>query len=300
MEHDLSHLHPSVRTHALEPENARLARAHVERWIHYRLAGLALDWLQWLLDYPECARMPCLLLYGDSGMGKTKIIEKFLRDHQPVFDFKEGVEHRPVVSMQMPPTPDPRFFYAQLLKAIHAPFSNSDTHTGLATLSVRLLTHLRPRLLIVDEIHHLLAGTPRQQRHALNTLKFLANELRVAVVAVGTHDALHAMQSDAQIASRFKPFELPRWTETEEFRALLGAFEQLLPLQKPSGLTDQQMVRRILKQSDGITGRVVSLLCTATEHAILDGSERIDTEKLALAENPPPRHAQTGFETAAI
>ena len=44
-----------------------------------------------LLAYPPRDRMPCLLLYGDTGMGKTKIIRKFLRDHPASFDKAAGV-----------------------------------------------------------------------------------------------------------------------------------------------------------------------------------------------------------------
>lgn len=34
------------------------------------------------------------------------------------------------------------------------------------------------------------------------------------VVALGTSEALYAMQADPQIASRFEPFALPRWHES--------------------------------------------------------------------------------------
>ena len=38
----------------------------------------------------------------------------------------------------------------------------------------------------------------------------LGNDLRMPVVALGTSEALYAMQADPQIASRFEPFALPR------------------------------------------------------------------------------------------
>ncbi|MBT9594950.1 MAG: TniB family NTP-binding protein [Vitreoscilla sp.] len=38
--------------------------------------------------------------------------------------------------------------------------------------------------------HHLLAGTVREQRQSLNQLKFLSNEFRMPVVALGTSEAL--------------------------------------------------------------------------------------------------------------
>ena len=44
---------------------------------------------------------------------------------------------------------------------------------------------LAPRLLIIDEIQHVLAGSMNRQRTFLNVLKYLGNELQVPIVAVG-------------------------------------------------------------------------------------------------------------------
>lgn len=88
---------------------------------------------------------------------------------------------------------------------------------------------MAPSMLIVDEVHHLLAGTYREQRASLNLLKFLANDLRASMVLVGTRDAVIALQTDSQIVSRFTPFEVPRWRESEAFRRLLAAFERVHP-----------------------------------------------------------------------
>ena len=42
---------------------------------------------------------------------------------------------------------------------------------------------------------------------------------------MGTSDAVLAVQSDAQMSSRFPSVELPRWSESEEFRSFVHAFE---------------------------------------------------------------------------
>jgi Bacterial TniB protein len=59
-------------------------------------------------------------------------------------------------------------------------------------------------MLIIDEIQHLLSCSAREQRAALNMVKFLSNERRMTIVAAGTHEALHVMRFDPQIASRFE------------------------------------------------------------------------------------------------
>jgi hypothetical protein len=73
---------------------------------------------------------------------------------------------------------------------------------------------MRPNMLIVDEVHHLLAGSYREQRAALNLLKYLANDLQFSVVIVGTADAQLALETDPQMTSRFAPLEIPRCGRT--------------------------------------------------------------------------------------
>jgi AAA+ superfamily predicted ATPase len=138
-------------------------------------------------------------------------------------------------------------------------------------------------MLVVDEVHHLLAGSYREQRAALNLLKFLANDLKISIVLVGTDDAMLAIGTDAQTRSRFTPFEIPRWKESDEFRRLLSAFEKVLPLRRASNLAGCSMVRVILAGSDGLTGAVSNILNQAAERAIRDGSESISLEHLEHA-----------------
>ena len=53
---------------------------------------------------------------------------------------------------------------------------------------------------MVDEVHALLASTYRQQRILLNTLRFLANALRMPMACAGTAEAKRALLSMAPVA----------------------------------------------------------------------------------------------------
>jgi hypothetical protein len=135
-------------------------------------------------------------------------------------------------------------------------------------------------MLIVDEVHHLLAGGYREQRAALNLLKYLANDLRLSIVVVGTSDAPLALESDAQMCSRFMPFEIPRWRESDDFRRLLRAFESVLPLRRPSDLSQRPIAQFLLAASAGLLGEVARMLTEAAELAIHDRSECISLAHL--------------------
>lgn len=276
----LSHLDESVRPVIALPAEERIVHLRQDRWVDHAVALQALEQLERLLTTPRRTRMPCLLVYGDSGMGKTMLLEKFKRAHRPYFEPQRGVQRIEVLSVQMPPVPSQARFYGQILHALGAPFRPGDRIFAVETVALGLLRAIRPQMIVVDEVHHLLAGSAREQRASLNLLKYLANELQCSVVALGTQDARIAMQSDLQISSRFRPLELPRWKEGEPLQPFLLAFERLLPLREPSRLAERSVSRVILDRSGGITGNIAEMLVRAAELAISRNQEHVDLRLL--------------------
>ncbi|WNC95315.1 TniB family NTP-binding protein (plasmid) [Paraburkholderia sp. FT54] len=271
----LAHLLPVARKQAELGRDERILGLLRDRWIDYPRATQALQQLERLFETPRRDRMPCLLLHGDSNIGKTKIMAKFRRAHPSEFDERSGVEHCPVVAMQMPPTPDQHRFYSGLLFELGAPHNAAAGLASLERLAREILKRMSPRMLVVDEVHHLLAGSYREQRASLNLLKFLANDLQISMVLVGTRDAVLALQTDTQMISRYRPFEIPRWRESDGLRRLLAAFERVLPLRKPSDLARREIVQFVLSATDGLTGEISALLNDAAELSIRNGDEFI-------------------------
>lgn len=271
----LAHLLPAARKQAELGNDERILGLLCDRWIDYPRATQALQQLERLFETPRRDRMPCLLLHGDSNIGKTKITAKFRRAHPNEFDERRGVERCPVVAMQMPPTPDQHRFYSGLLFELGAPHNAAAGLASLERLARDILKRVSPRMLVVDEMHHLLAATYREQRASLNLLKFLANDLQISMVLVGTRDAVLALQTDTQMISRYTPFEIPRWRESDGLRRLLAAFERVLPLRKPSDLARREIVQFVLSATGGLTGEISTLLSNAAELSIRTGDEYI-------------------------
>jgi predicted ATPase len=61
-----------------------------KRWIAYPKSRQILEHLEKLLLHPRTTRMPSVAIYGDSGMGKSMLVEKFKSDHVPSFDAPSG------------------------------------------------------------------------------------------------------------------------------------------------------------------------------------------------------------------
>jgi len=101
-------------------------------------------------------------------MGKTHIIQKFLRDHQSSFDESAGITRLPVAYVQMPPQPWERDFYEQFMIGLGAIVPTGMTAASLRHHTCVLARQLEVRMLVIDEIHAMLAGTFREQRVFLN------------------------------------------------------------------------------------------------------------------------------------
>ena len=75
-----------------------------------------------------------------------------------------------------------------------------------------------------------------KQKRFLNALRYLANELRISIVCLGTEEMMRVIRSVSSVENRFPPTILPRWRTDDEFRQLLASFEKIIPLKYPSDL----------------------------------------------------------------
>jgi hypothetical protein len=276
----LSHLQPGYRPQALLSAEERLDGISQDRWINYTRADQVLARLSELMVYPPRSRMPCLLLFGATGMGKTHLIEKFLRDQRDGGEELTATAPLPVVSVQMPPAPHEKDFYEELLAALGTSVPDGVGVTSLRHRVRLLARQLEVRMVVISEIHSMLAGTFREQRIFLNALRFLANDLRIPLVCMGTQEARQALMTDQQLADRFEAFDLPAWKDDSTFAQLLMSFGSILPLRKASELCHPKLRKRILGLTDGVMVRICRLLEAATAQAIKSGRECIEPEVL--------------------
>ena len=163
-------------------------------------------------------------------------------------------------------------------------------------MALKLLRAVEVRVLVIDELHNILAGTGNNQREFLNLLRFLGNELRIPLVGVGTSEAYLAIRSDNQLENRFDPTVLPLWEEGEDLSSLLASFASALPLRRRSSIFTPNMSRYLLTRSEGTIGELARFLTSAAIAAIESGEEEINTRTLALAEYEGPTERRRAFE----
>ena len=291
---DLTHLHPSAQPIARLPADERLRHVRADRWIGYSRASEALERLETLYEWPKKQRMPNLLLLGPTNNGKSMIIEKFRRLHPPISLAER--EQVPVLAVQMPSEPSVSRFYVALQAALGAPLRPRQRVLEMEQATLSLLRAVGVRVLVIDELHNVLAGRGDTRREFLNVLRFLGNELRIPLVGVGTREAYMAIRSDDQLENRFEPFALPRWEPNDEARALLASFAAAFPLRRRSMIDTEEMARYLLTRSEGTIGELTRLLTDAAVAAIETGEEAINQRTLLVAPYIGPTERRRLFE----
>jgi hypothetical protein len=243
MNDDISHLTAGAAAFLAESDERRIRAIRSRRWVLYPRAKQALNRLSRLLDHPRGTRMPSVAIYGDSGMGKTMIMKRFRDEHPPSFSPVTGTLRTPVLAMEMTSRPGERRFYAELLTLLGAPQRPRADIAQMEQAALRIMEAIGVQVLVIDEVHNILAGSYREQRIVLNTLRFLSNRLQISLVCFGVNEAREAISGDVQLARRFEQFTLSRWVANEQFENLVTSILRNTPLRNPSVLTPKSLRR---------------------------------------------------------
>lgn len=280
------HLNELARDALALPKDDRVTfvQSLKRHYVPYPRAEEALQLLKDLLNHPKTLRMPNLVLTGESGNGKSTILERFFASH-PVTTYGEEEEAiLPILKIETPIDPTETRFWSEVLIKMQIAHRDTDPVQRKKQQARTVLADLRTRMVMLDEFHNILNGHARQQRTFLAMIKSLSNELQIPLVIAGTNDAVRALRTDPQLVSRFEGFLLSRWQLDRDYLRLLASFEQMLPLEEPSGLATREMATKLHIMSRGTIGGLFRVLERATIMAIREGKPRIDLQILARIE----------------
>jgi len=237
--------------------------------------------LEHFMDKPQKPRMQNLLIIGESNIGKTSIARSFEAKHKSyTLEDEEGMSViiRPIISALASDNADVKHLYISILEQFWTPFNPSDSLVKLRHQMFHLLRECNVRMLIIDEVHHFLRGTAKQQRNVMDALKNISNTLMIPLVCIGIKEAELIFTSDPQLSSRFDVIKLSPWELNKDFRGLLQSFERRLPLKKVSYLYEKEKASLLHLISQGNIGNLHRLLIECTSYAIEKNVEEITIE----------------------
>ncbi|PLA73414.1 AAA family ATPase [Hydrogenovibrio sp. SC-1] len=255
------------------PLKERIEYVNSDKWIGYPRAQQILERMEDFISYPKVERMPNLLIVGDSNNGKTQILKRFADRYPLTVDEEDYTNRQPVVFISAPAKPDENAFLIRILEEMIVPYAKNDSIEVKRQKVIRNMEFRETRILIIDEIQHIIAGSHNAQRGFLNSIKDLSNALRIPIIGAGIEDAYHAIQVDPQMANRFQIEALARWEfnsrETRKaFAQLIRTIEARLPLPEPSFLYKKLFIEQLYYLSEGLIGEVVLIIRQLATYAI--------------------------------
>ena len=276
---EYSHLHPRVRPILGKSSQEKIHYVKTDRWIGYTRAHEILRKMDDLVTHPRVDRMPSMLIIGRSNNGKSKIVERFKKNHPPSSNYGGEKIRATVLGIQSPPSPSDNAFYSEILTTLYerVPTASIDAKRNRV---IEVLKKIELKVLVIDELHNMLAGSSKKQQTLFNAIKYISNTLQVSIIGAGTVDLLRAVSIDEQIQNRFKSELLPLWKCDEELERLLISIESLMPLKRPSNLVDVRMRNKIHAMSEGTIGEISELIRLATIYALTVGEEQINYNAL--------------------
>lgn len=273
-----------ARRHLVEAEESlRLGVIYEDVWINYPLANYALKLVGTLLKMPEKIQAPCLLIYGDSGMGKTALFHKIAR----TYGFSAGAEKCIACLTLAEENPEnSKAFRSLVVRALTAGvYTNPNLADEILLASIR---SLNIKALAVDELNDMLLCSPLEVRKNIKLLKKLSGmPFCLSIIGLGIADSESVIAYEKQMARRFERIHLAPWQAGTELEVFLASFEATLPLKYPSGLHSSFAINYLLKETNGILDDMLKRICNAAAYAILEGGEKITMELLRKGEIRP-------------
>ena len=280
---------PTTRLHAEAAEvlnGTVVERTRVvlkDRLIRYPAMIAIQQEAEWLFHEPRRVRARGLVVSSKAGNGKSSLAQAI---HRRLSGLR-GESLSGVLTISIAGVRDARAVYGRIMEELGSPARVSHRMSDREMVVTRLLRAVDCRLMILDEVQDVLLGTEREQRRALEAIKFLMNELSLPILAFGTERAADGFSSDAHLAARFAERSLPRWKPDDTLANFLGTYERFLPLPEPSELGSAEKVEFLSKIGNGVLDAIVQRVQNAALHAIASGAPRVTLALLEQATSRP-------------
>jgi ABC-type nitrate/sulfonate/bicarbonate transport system ATPase subunit len=211
----------------------------------------------------DSPRGTLIFLLGPSGVGKTTVLEKLMKDVTATLqaELQSDYERIPIVRILLQaPTAgafDWKDYFTRSLMSLEEPLAHRKidvekplsskesvaylaiydrTPTARLRLAVeRAIAHRRPAAILLDEAQHLgIIGSGRKLLDQLNVIKSIADTTQVTHVLCGTYELLPFLHLNAQLSRRSLIIQFDRYhLENQEhelaFKSVLNTFQQQLP-----------------------------------------------------------------------
>ena len=229
-------------------------------------------------------------IIGDSGIGKSATVSRVIDmiSGQRVIDLPNSMRIIPCVQVQTPADCSVKGLLLEVLRKVdeildtryhfNATRVGSTTDMLIGSVSSVALNHIG--LLVVDEIQNVVNS--RNGAVVVGTLTQLINNAGISICMVGTPKSALFFGQEMMLARRALGLSYEAFSYDDTFARFCKELFQYQYVQNRASL-DEGILQWLYNHSDGNASVVVSLIHDAQEIAILDGTEKLNTESLEKA-----------------
>ena len=232
----------------------------------------------------------CMLLTGDTGSGKSSIINHYLAKTK-IDNTARDAKHIPVLVSRIPSKPSLDSTITELLKDLGhfgSFHSNHRTRRNAQGLTETLISHLKnckTELIIINEFQELIEfKSGRNRQEIANRLKYINEEAQIPIVLVGMPWADH-IANEPQWSSRLTiRREIPYFKLSHDpkcFVQFLMGLAKRMPLDVTPDFKDKKIVFSLFSASSGCLRKLKIILNEALKLALIEGSSTLSNQHLA-------------------
>jgi len=232
----------------------------------------------------------CMLLTGDTGSGKSSVINHYLASIKVDNTAREAM-HIPILVTRIPSKPSLETTIVELLKDLgqFGCFSNNQRSKSNAQgLTENLITHLKScgtELIIINEFQELIEfKSGRNRQEIANRLKYINEEAQIPIVLVGMPWAEH-IANEPQWSSRLTiRRKIPYFKLSQEpkvFISLLMGLAQRIPLSVTPDFKDKKIAFSLFSASSGCLRKLKVILNEALKLALIEDAPTLTTQHLS-------------------
>lgn len=229
-----------------------------------------------------------LMVIGETGVGKSRLLQKFAKKFPPVHH--DAYTELPVVYVEAPSSCTPKKLISEILATMGSPFAGRGDVSQLTRQLKTLVGQCKVRMVLLDEANHLVErGTNKSFFQMADSLKELANTANLTLVVAGVAQTRALIDANDQLRSRFrdvvelKAFSAATPAHEAQFKGVLDALQGLLGPFRGVNLSDPVLARKLLHACGGRLRELRKLLVRAVHIAPTRASCKLKESDLHAA-----------------
>src|SRR5471032_1324748 len=197
-----------------------------------------------------------IFVLGDSGVGKSRLLQKFRGTHLPIVHME--YTEVPVLYVRVPPNGNASALASAMLLELGSPFWDRGKIKDLTQQLHCLLKQCKVKVILLDEVNHLVdKGGIKTHHYTADWLKVLLDESQIPMVMAGIPRAIRLLNANDQLRSRFreiiyiKPFSMATPLESSKFIEALVTFTKMMAGVEIVNLSKGDLPQKMLFATNG-------------------------------------------------